>query len=149
MESLPLVPGLHLSMKDGAPHLLLLEAVSMFRASPIFVSARGTIQPCYRGITRSRLISCPTSQLPSFPGHTPTSPHMFSTHVSMFQDPLTTGPSLILAPQVGGTTKGWKGLIRNHSTQSLGTRWDILDRGRGRGQGLKLGLWQLHDQHLV
>lgn len=117
------------------PHLLLLEAVSMFRASPVFVSARGTIQPCYPWYH-----TVTAYFLPNFPGHSPT--HI-STHVSMFQGSLTTGPSLILAPQVDGTTKepavteeGLFAITVLKVSALGGTSWTgVVDEGRESSLG--------------
>lgn len=68
---------------------------------------------------------------------------MFSAHVSMFQGSLTTGPSLILAPHVDGTTKEpattEKGLfaITGPKVSALGgTSWaGVVDEDRESSLG--------------
>ncbi|KAH8788572.1 hypothetical protein F5883DRAFT_7640 [Diaporthe sp. PMI_573] len=98
------IARLHLSMKDGGPHLLLLEAVSMFKASPAF-GVRPRHNPALLTVVSNGPSffppACPTSQLPR-PGV-----HMyFDSCVYVSRLFGYRGPSLILALQADGTTKG-------------------------------------------
>lgn len=127
----------------GAPsRLLLLEAVSMSRASPTFCpSADQSIQPCHRGITRSQPVL--PAQLPSAVPHCPlTRRHSVDyfdscVYVSRLSD--------YRAKPYLGTPGGRVTFYICQTISALGgisweARTRIVDADCGRGQGVKLAL---------